>query len=346
MAANSEVPAQSRDVVGRSWPPGTATGIGSWPGTDVDEAVRTVLGELADLPYLPELPARGIGAELIGRSAGLLVDMPVEVQPSGWRVTARPGRDVRRARDLLKRDLDSLQAHAETHAGALKVQFAGPWTLAAGVELPSGHRVVSDHGATRDLAASLTEGLRAALSDLAARIPQATVVLQLDEPSLPTVLAGKVPTPSGYGTVAAVEASVVESTLRDVLEVGATGSRVVHCCAQDVPVPLLRAAGADAVSVDLALITSADYDALGEAVDAGTSLWLGVIPAVDAEVTLAAARGRVERLWSALGFDPGRLAAAVVPTPACGLAGASPPYARRAMALVRDVGRALLDLSD
>ena len=298
------------------------------------DAVKIAFAECPDLPYLPELPARGTGAELIGRSAGLLVDMPVEVQPSGWRVTARPGRDVRRARDLLKRDLDSLQAHAETHAGALKVQFAGPWTLAAGVELPSGHRVVSDHGATRDLAASLTEGLRAALSDLAARIPQATVVLQLDEPSLPTVLAG------------AVEASVVESTLRDVLEVGATGSRVVHCCAQDVPVPLLRAAGADAVSVDLALITSADYDALGEAVDAGTSLWLGVIPAVDAEVTLAAARGRVERLWSALGFDPGRLAAAVVPTPACGLAGASPPYARRAMALVRDVGRALLDLSD
>ena len=328
------------------WPPGTATAIGSWPGTDVDEAVRTVLGELADLPYLPELPARGVGAELIGRTAGLLVDMPVEVQPSGWRVTARPGRDLRRARDLLTRDLDTLQAQAETHAGPLKVQFAGPWTLAAGVELPSGHRIVSDHGATRDLAASLAEGLRAALSDLAARIPQATVVIQLDEPSLPTVLAGRVPTPSGYGTVAGVEASVVVSTLRDVLSVDVTGGRVVHCCAPDVPVALLRDAGADAVSVDLALITSADYDALGEAVDAGTSLWLGVIPAVDADITLAAARGRVERLWSALGFDSGRLAAAVVPTPACGLAGASPGYARRAMGLVRDVGRALLDLTD
>lgn len=346
MAANPEIPEKARDSVARGWPPGTATGIGSWPGTDVDEAIRTVLGELTDLPYLPELPARGVGAELIGRTAGLLVDMPVEVQPSGWRVTARPGRDVRRARDLLTRDLDTLQAQAETYAGALKVQFAGPWTLAAGVELPSGHRVVSDHGATRDMAASLAEGLRAALSELAARLPQATVVLQLDEPSLPTVLAGGVPTPSGYGTVAAVEESVVESTLRDVLDVGAIGSRVVHCCAPDVPVALLRAAGADAVSVDLALITSADYDALGEAADAGTFLWLGVIPAVDAEVTLAAARGRVEQLWSALGFDPGRLAAAVVPTPACGLAGASPAYARRAMALVRDVGRALLDLTD
>jgi methionine synthase II (cobalamin-independent) len=328
------------------WPPGAATGIGSWPGTDVDEAVRTVLGELPDLPYLPELPARGVGADLIGRTAGLLVDMPVEVQPSGWRVTARPGRDLRRARDLFTRDLDTLQAQAEGYAGALKIEFAGPWTLAAGVELPSGHRVVSDYGATRDLAASLTEGLRAALSDLAARIPQATVVLQLDEPSLPTVLAGKVPTPSGYGTVAVVERSVVESTLRDVLDVGATGSRVVHCCAPDVPVALLRAAGADAVSLDLTLIESADYDALGEAVAGGTSLWLGVVPAVDAPVTLAAARGGVERLWSALGFDPGRLAAAVVPTPACGLAGASPAYARQATALVRDVGRALLDLTD
>ena len=329
-----------------SWPPGTATGIGSWPGTDIDEAVRTILGELADLPYLPELPARGVGAELIGRSAGLLVDMPVEVQPSGWRVTARPGRDLRRARDLLTRDLDVLQAQAEGYAGALKVQFAGPWTLAAGIELPSGHRVVSDHGATRDLAESLTEGLRTALSDLTARIPQATVVLQLDEPSLPTVLAGKLPTPSGYGTVAAVEASVVESTLRDVLAVGAAGGRVVHCCAPDVPVALFRQAGADAVAVDLALIDSTDFDALGEAIEAGTSLWLGVVPAADAPVTFAAARSQVERLWSALGFDPGRLAVTVVPTPACGLAAASPAYARRATALVREVGRALLDLTD
>lgn len=328
------------------WPPGTATGVGSWPGTDADEALRTVLGELPDLPYVPELPARGVGAELIGRTAGLLVDLPVEVQPSGWRVTARPGRDLRRARDLLTRDLDTLQAQAEGYTGALKIQFAGPWTLAAGLELPSGHRVVSDHGAIRDLAASLAEGLRATLSDLAARLPQATLVVQLDEPSLPTVLAGTVPTPSGYGTVAAVEANIVESRLRDVLEVAPAGGRVVHCCAPGVPVDVLRAAGADALAVDLDLVDSVGYDVLGEAIEAGTSLWLGVVPAVDAEVTQVEARRRIERLWSALGFASGRLAEAVVPTPACGLAGATPAYARRATALVRDVGRALLDLSD
>ena len=37
---------------------GGASGVGSWPGTDPLEAVRTVLGLLPDLPFLPELPGR------------------------------------------------------------------------------------------------------------------------------------------------------------------------------------------------------------------------------------------------------------------------------------------------
>jgi hypothetical protein len=36
-------------------------------------------------------------------------------------------------------------------------------------------------------------------------------------------------------------------------------------------------------------------------------------------------------------------ASAVVPTPACGLAAASTAYARRAMSVLRDVGRSFLD---
>ncbi|MGZ6772647.1 MAG: hypothetical protein ACXVGA_08965, partial [Mycobacteriaceae bacterium] len=67
-------------------PPGTATGIGSWPGTDPVEAARVVLGELGVLPHLVELPARGVGADMIGRTAALLVDIAVEVSPSGYRV--------------------------------------------------------------------------------------------------------------------------------------------------------------------------------------------------------------------------------------------------------------------
>lgn len=327
----------------RPWPPGSATAIGSLPGTDPVDAAALVFGELPELPFLPELPARGAGADMLGRTAGLLVDLPVEIVPSGWRLCAHPGRDVRRARDLLARDLDALEAQADGYAGALKVQAAGPWTLAAGIELPSGHKVVSDHGATRDLIESLTEGLTVHLAEVARRVPQARLVLQLDEPSLPSVLGGRVGTPSGWGTVRAVESSVAEQGLRDVLSVTTGGARVVHCCASDVPIALLRAAGADAIALDASLLGTAQNDALGEAIDAGISLWLGVLPATDAAITLDTARGAVQRFWSELGFAPEQAAAAIVPTPACGLAGASADYVRRVFSVLRDTGRALLE---
>lgn len=325
------------------WKPGSATGIGSLPGTDPGEAARLVFGELPELPHLPELPARGAGADLIGRGGALLLDLPVEVVPSGWRLAAHDGRDVRHARDLLAWDLDALEAAAEGYEGPLKLQSVGPWTFAADLELPSGHKVVSDHGAVRDLADSLAEGLRAHLDEVQRRVPGARLVLQLDEPSLPAVLGGRVPTPSGYGTVRSVEASVVEQTLHDVLAVGGAGGRVVHCCARDVPIALLRDAGADALAVDATLLTTSDYDALGEAVDAGVSLWLGVLPGTNAAVSLDRARSAVTTLWSALGFAAADAAERIVPTPACGLAGATPGYARRVFSLLRDVGSALRD---
>src|SRR5712691_2780701 len=43
------------------WPAASATGVGSWPGTDPREAIAVILGELPHLPHLPELPARGPG---------------------------------------------------------------------------------------------------------------------------------------------------------------------------------------------------------------------------------------------------------------------------------------------
>ena len=87
------------------------------PGTDPAEAMRIVLGELPDLPYLAELPARGPGADLIGRTAALLIDLPVETTPTGWRFAGRPGRDLGRARDLLSSDLDALEETAGGYQG-------------------------------------------------------------------------------------------------------------------------------------------------------------------------------------------------------------------------------------
>src|SRR4051794_25464190 len=117
---------------------GVATGIGSMPGEDIDAALGVVADALPDLPHLPELPARGAGSDMIGRTAGQLVDLHIDLQPAGWRLVPRPGLDEMRARDRLDRDLDALVPALPGYDGEFKVQLAGPWTLAATLELPRG----------------------------------------------------------------------------------------------------------------------------------------------------------------------------------------------------------------
>jgi methionine synthase II (cobalamin-independent) len=328
----------------RPWSPGAATAIGSMPGTDPRASVQLVLDLLPDLPFLPELPARGAGASMVGRAAALLVDLPVEIQPSGWRLTSRAGRDLRRARDFLAADLDALSDVTAGYVGPVKVQCTGPLTLAASIELRTGHRVVTDPGAMRDVAESLAAGIAQHIESVRVAVPGADVVVQLDEPSLPALLAGTIPTASGFGTISAVPAADAQDRLAAVLGPVAAGRRVVHCCADDVPVGLVRDAGADAVAFDLD--RRVDLDLLGQAVDAGTSLWIGAVPSTGVtQPQFQPVRDRITQLWQRLGFPTEDLAAAVVPTPACGLAAARLEYARGALEVVRDAGHALLDLS-
>ncbi|WP_037677701.1 methionine synthase [Streptomyces griseus] len=323
---------------------GPATGIGSLPGADAREAAKTATGSFEDFPFLPELPARGPGADMIGRTTGMLVELYARVEPSGWRLGDRPGRDTRRARSWLGEDLDALEEFTQEYAGPLKVQAVGPWTLAANLELRNGEAALSDPGACRDLAASLTEGLRLHLAELRRRIPGAQLVLQLDEPSLTAVLRGQVRSASGYRTHRAVDRQIVEATLRDVVGVHDSGPVVVHSCAPDVPFALLRRAGIAAISFDFSLLTERDDDAIGEAVEAGTHLFTGVVPGTDSALSDPAGSVMgVRTLWRRLGLRPGLLAEAVTVTPACGLAGASPEYARRALAHCARAARSLAD---
>lgn len=332
------------------WPPGAATGVGSLPGTDPLEAARLVVGELPDLPHLPELPARGPAAALVGRGTAFLAELHVDLQPAGWRLVERPGADERRARGLLAADLDALEEAAGGYAGAVKVQAAGPWTLAAGVELPRGNRVLSDPGAVRDLVASLAEGLSGHLGAVRRRLPRARLLVQLDEPALPAVLAGRLPTASGFDVLPAVEQPVATEALRAVLAAVSAADAVplVHCCAERPPVRLAVAAGARAVGLDASRLTERDDDALGEAVDAGVGLLLGLVPSTEPPVapTTAELAARAGGLWRRLGFPAERLATSVLPTPTCGLAGASPAWARAALRRVREVGRALAEDAD
>lgn len=314
-----------------------ATGVGSLPGTDIREAVRVVLGELPELPHLPELPARGAVANLTGRATAVVTELGFDLQPGGWRLTDAPGIDQRRARSLLAEDLDTLEEQAQGYRGELKVQVAGPWTLAATVERPRGDRVLADVGARRELAQALAEGVAAHVADVRRRVPGATVLLQLDEPALPAVLAGRVPTASGFHRHRSVDVPRASEALEWVLGAArdAWAVPVAHCCAADVPVGLLRGAGAAAVSVDLLTLGPEAYDDLGAALDDGDRVLLGAVPATDPahREDERSVVERVLRFLDMLGLDPGEVAGRLVVTPGCGLAGASPSYAREALRL-------------
>src|SRR3954447_5448107 len=261
--------------------PGRASGIGSWPGEDLVDTLRITFGELPEphVPYLPELPARGPGADMIGRTAALLVDMPVDLQPVGWRLVDRPGRDLSRAQAWLRQDLDVLAELADGYAGPFKLQLTGPWTLAAGLYLPRLERAVVDAGACRDLVGSLAEGVSRHVTDVRRLVPGAEVVVQLDEPSLPAVLTGALPTVSGFGRLRAVEEPVVVGGIDTVLEAaGAAGAVAtgVHCCAADPPVDVLVRTGAHALSLDVARLDRAGWEAVAAAAEQRVALWAGV----------------------------------------------------------------------
>ncbi len=334
----------------RSWHLGVGTGVGSLPGDSPDDAARMIAGELPDLPYLAELPNRGVGADMVGRAVGLLVDIFGEVVPSGWRVTRRPGRDTRRANDYLEWDLDAATEH---YAGAdwVKVQVCGPWTLAAQVELSTGNRALVDDGAVDDIAASLTQGMLDHLGELQRRLPGTSLVVQVDEPSLPLVIAGVLSTPSGFGTVRPVDAGRVGQVLKSMTDALDAFPTIAHCCHPSAPLRLLEASGFDALSVDFTEIgtSAARLDPIGELVEAGTVLLAGLLPGVR-----PAGRDRELRDWALpvlgvfdrLGFPRDTLSGRVVPTPTCGLAGADHDWALAAMKSSRELSRAFEDLPE
>jgi methionine synthase II (cobalamin-independent) len=327
---------------------GIATGVGSWPGSNPGEAAATIVGELADLPHLVELPGRGTGSDLIGRASALLVDMRFDTTTRGYRLAVRPGVVSRRAYDLLRTDLDALEEAWET-AGfvgsgrTVKVQAVGPLTLAAQVELAGGHRVLTDSGAVRDLSESLAEGLVQHAAEVGKRLG-ADVVVQLDEPSLPAVLAGSLRATSVLNTVRALPEPEALAVL-DTVITAQSAPVLVHSCAEPPPLGLLRGSAAAAIGFDLTTIGTADLDGIGELLDRGKYLAVGLVPtsAPAHPVTWRDIAEPGVRLIDRLGFSRRLLADRILVTPACGLAGAPLAWARRALSLARDTARAFAE---
>lgn len=319
----------------------TASGTGSWPGISPRQAAEVVVGELADaLSHLVELPARGVGADLIGRAGALLIDVAIDTVPRGYRIVARPGAVTRKAASLLDEDIDALE-EAWEKAGlrgagrSVKVQAPGPITLAAEIELANGHRAITDSGAVRDLTASLAEGVAGHRATVSRRL-DTPVVVQFDEPSLRAALAGSLTGVTALSPVDPIDEALATSSLDTC--VAAVGTDVlVHSCAADLPWNMLLHSGIGALSVDTATLNTADLDGIAEFVEAGRTVMLGAVPSTDSERRLSVEEVATSAaaLTDRLGFSRSVLRDRIGITPACGLAGATPQWARNAIRVAR-----------
>ncbi|WP_372697924.1 hypothetical protein [Arthrobacter sp. JSM 101049] len=276
----------------------------------------------------------------------MLTELYADVQPHGWRLTGHPGLDHRRAASALATDLGVLAdvvGEAGTATGALKLQLRGPLSLAAGITLHHGEKILSDAGARRDLGDSLADGAAAHLRDVARVTGAGPLDVVVEEPDTAGVLGGTIPTASGYRSLRAVprhEAgnrwsalvaalrgagaeTVVLSPGRGFASTPATGTTW-----RDVIDDAL-AAGFDTVSLPADADRPA-WERCAELVDAGGQLWLEAIDPLRDLPGVTAAVDTVHRPFRLLGLPDASLGALTL-LPAPGLEETTPQTVRRVL---------------
>ena len=295
------------------------SGLGSMPGTDMSLAADVVGGESTDGEVLiPLLPARGLGADAVGRTGVVLQDVVLDRGPRSWRIADHPSRVTWQARDLLTRDLDVCEELWNGAAETIRFSVVGPWSLGASVELPSGHRMLTDHGSVRFLAESLSAGLDRLLDDLDRRFSGARYTVQIDEHLLPDVHLGRVPDAVGTRFLHPVGHRELSDMWRRITEpLAARGVRVVlrpGGKVSELSMSAVRDSGVDALAVRAdAVVGSTALDTVGVLIAEGIDLDLGVVSSVPDrgidEHTGAwitpderTAAKRAARLWDELSF--------------------------------------------
>jgi methionine synthase II (cobalamin-independent) len=303
------------------------------------------------MAHIVELPARGVGADIVGRAGALLIDVAIDTVPRGYRVAARPGAVTRRAISLLEEDIDALEeaweiAGLRGSARPVKVQAPGPITLAAELELANGHRAITDLGAVHDITASLAEGVATHRATVSRRL-ETPVVVQFDEPSLPAALGGRLLGVTALSSVAPIDEALATAML-DTCAAGVGAEVLVHSCATELPWKVLQRSNITAVSVDAGVLEAGDLDAMAEFVESGRDVMLGVVSASaparrpSAEQVAAAVVAVTDRL----GFARSVLRDRIGVTTACGLAAATPQWARTAIGLARQAAEAFAEDPD
>lgn len=153
---------------------------GALPGSRAD-AMEVMAGELAapTIPTGPDYVAETLALTGLNFDRG---PRRYELSPHGRSVS-------RHWRDGWAYYWDLLEEQWSGRYEDVAMLVCGPWTLAAGVELSNGHRVVSDRSATRDLHEEWHGAVAELRATACSRLGAALTVL-IDEPSLEFLAAG------------------------------------------------------------------------------------------------------------------------------------------------------------
>ncbi|MEZ5141741.1 MAG: hypothetical protein R2726_04370 [Acidimicrobiales bacterium] len=294
---------------------GLATSIGSLPHVDPTDAVELVLRYQHRLPAAPSLPARSRREGMIAQAADGVAGVEVHDDGSLGIVDAdldpeAPLRDPAFTSDAFVGLRAFLTAVADRR-GPLKVSLTGPVTF--GIALHAA-------GVERDLAfavaaSSVRQRAAALLSLVGQRVPQAQLVVFVDEPAMGSALFPEFP-------VEALDAvDLVSSVLARIERHGAIAG--LHCCGR-ADWKLLLSAGAQILSLPVDAGIEAAAGSLSSFLERGGWVAWGAVP------TDRPIGSTVERLWRQLsttwcdlvadgGCDPVRLRTQAMITPACGL---------------------------
>ena len=318
-------------------PSGLACGIGHLPHCDPGDAVEFVLRHGPRLPCAPALPARsrreGMIAQGASGLAGITIadDGSLDIDVAALDPDA-PFYDERFTGDAWVGLRAFLTAVADRD-GPVKVSLTGPVTLgvalwANGVDVDLAFRLAG--AATRRRARLLVE-------HVLRRVPQAQVLVFLDEPAMGSL------TEDGFPIGPTEGVDLVSASLASVETMAITG---LHCCTA-VDYRLLLGAGPDILSVPVDERIVRHAGLVGDWLERGGWIAWGAVP------TGGPIGDGVDRLWRRLtrvwddlaaeACDPSALRANAIITPVCGLAQHGIPQAEQVMEHANRLAGRVLD---
>ena len=317
----------SQSLHGGVFPTGLATGIGSLPFTDPDDAAELVLRLHHGLPAIPQLgtPAEGVVAQW----AGALPEVTVEADGSLTVDLDRVGDPIEAAFTAeshagLLGFIDAAVAHPEPLL-RVKAQLVGPLTLGTALT-----RAGLGPGVAFERALETVEAWLGALEALfARRLRGVRPLIFLDEPAL--VLWRREDAP--------IEREDAIDLLSSALA-ACSSETGVHVCG-DGDVRLAFEAGPTVLGLPVSDALIENVGSLVRHVDAGGWIAWGAVP-TDRPIGESADPlwRQLVGLWCELtrrGCEPIRLRNQAIITPACGLANHGPSQAGRALRLASEM---------